>query len=243
MCVYGLCAVIGHMILLASNDHLQPEELHSRSCNICHWVSYNHLQHRSQKGKDVHIWVKQPAMQNRLHCGNNAALSALPSSQLLSRLLNGTNPAFKAVFPCCWCSGCCMPQAIIVTGALQSFADMALIAGVVIINIAIGLIQEGKAENVAEAIKAMLSSNANMIRDGERKAIEADLVVPGDVVLIKSGDKIPADMRLVNYSNLQVSGMHLALHVQLPPQQQIDAPLPPFSSLPPPPLNGGNLGI
>jgi magnesium-transporting ATPase (P-type) len=95
-------------------------------------------------------------------------------------------------------------QAIIVTGALQSFADMALILGVVVINIAIGLIQEGKAENAAEAIKAMLSSNANVIRDGERKAIDADLVVPGDVVLIKSGDKIPADMRLITYSNLQV---------------------------------------
>jgi P-type E1-E2 ATPase len=68
------------------------------------------------------------------------------------------------------------------------------------------MFQEGKAENAAEAIKAMLSASANVVRGGERRQVEADLLVPGDVVVIKSGDKIPADMRVIQASNLQVGG-------------------------------------
>jgi predicted NUDIX family NTP pyrophosphohydrolase len=64
--------------------------------------------------------------------------------------------------------------------------------------------QEGKAEKAAEAIKAMLSSNAVVVRDGQRKQIPAEDLVPGDIVVIKSGDKIPADVRLIQTANLQV---------------------------------------
>lgn len=94
--------------------------------------------------------------------------------------------------------------AAIVTAGLQEWAETGLILGVIIINVAIGMIQEGKAEKAAEAIKAMLSASANVLRDGERVSVEADLLVPGDVVLVKSGDKIPADMRLFEILNLQV---------------------------------------
>jgi hypothetical protein len=75
---------------------------------------------------------------------------------------------------------------------------------VIIINTAIGMLQEGKAEKAAEAIKAMLSPNALVIRAGEQQTIPADQLVPGDIVLIKSGDKIPADLRLITCTNLQV---------------------------------------
>lgn len=85
-------------------------------------------------------------------------------------------------------------------------AISALILGVIVINITIGLLQEGKAEKAAEAIKAMLSATANVVRDGQRFAVDADLLVPGDIVTIKSGDKIPADMRLLEVNNLQVGG-------------------------------------
>jgi P-type E1-E2 ATPase len=71
-------------------------------------------------------------------------------------------------------------------------------------QVAIGLAQEGKAEKAAEAIKAMLSASANVVRDGKRNSIEADQLVPGDVVFIKSGDRIPADLRLLQVTNLQV---------------------------------------
>ena len=79
-----------------------------------------------------------------------------------------------------------------------------LILGVVVINIAIGLMQEGKAEKAADAIKAMLSASAMVIRGGKRFSVDADLLVPGDIVTIKSGDRLPADIRLLELSNLQV---------------------------------------
>ncbi|KAG1666905.1 hypothetical protein FOA52_005965 [Chlamydomonas sp. UWO 241] len=96
-----------------------------------------------------------------------------------------------------------LTSCIIVAG-LQQWIEMGLILAVVVINITIGLMQEGKAERAADAIKAMLSASANVIRGGKRFAIDADQLVPGDIVTIKSGDRMPADMRVVEVANLQV---------------------------------------
>jgi magnesium-transporting ATPase (P-type) len=75
---------------------------------------------------------------------------------------------------------------------------------VVVINVTIGLVQEGKAERAAEALKAMLSATATVLRNGQKVSVPADEVVPGDVIFILSGDRVPADLRLVGSTNLQV---------------------------------------
>ena len=67
----------------------------------------------------------------------------------------------------------------IIEAIFQSWADLILIVAVIVINVMIGLIQEGKAEKAAEAIKAMLSTNATVIRGGQKVTIPADDVVPG----------------------------------------------------------------
>jgi P-type E1-E2 ATPase len=79
-----------------------------------------------------------------------------------------------------------------------------LVILVIVANTAIGLVQEGKAEKAADAIKAMLSPTAKVRRDGEPQVVNADELVPGDIVLLKSGDKVPADVRLISAVNLQV---------------------------------------
>ncbi|GBF92410.1 carbonate dehydratase [Raphidocelis subcapitata] len=94
--------------------------------------------------------------------------------------------------------------AAVVTAGLREWIETGLIIGVVTINVAIGLVQEGKAEKAAEAIKAMLSSTANVVRGGQRFAVDASQLVPGDVVAVKSGDRLPADLRLLQVANLQV---------------------------------------
>jgi len=63
-----------------------------------------------------------------------------------------------------------------------------------------GLVQEGKAEQAAAAIQGMLSSKATVIRGGERKMVDAKNVVPGDVCFIQSGDRCPADLRMIEVS-------------------------------------------
>jgi magnesium-transporting ATPase (P-type) len=87
---------------------------------------------------------------------------------------------------------------------LGDYLDAAVIFGVVLINAVIGFIQEGKAERALEAVHAMLASHAMVLRDGERHEIDAAGLVPGDVVLIESGTRVPADLRLLSAKNLRI---------------------------------------
>ncbi len=94
--------------------------------------------------------------------------------------------------------------AAVITALMGHWIDTWVILAVVIVNALIGFIQEGKAEKALESIQQMLSLEALVIRDGTKKTIDAEELVPGDVVLLKSGDKIPADLRLVKSKDLRV---------------------------------------
>jgi potassium/sodium efflux P-type ATPase len=94
--------------------------------------------------------------------------------------------------------------AAIVSGALQEWAEFGLILGVVAINTVIGLVQEGKAERATAALKSMLSNEARVIRGGKNITIKAETLVPGDVVELRPGDMVPADLRLISVSNLAI---------------------------------------
>ncbi len=94
--------------------------------------------------------------------------------------------------------------AAVVTTILQHWVDTGVILGVVLINAIIGFVQEGKAENALRAIRQMLSPNAMVKREGRQLTIPAEGLVPGDIVLLQSGDKVPADLRLFRVKGLQV---------------------------------------
>jgi magnesium-transporting ATPase (P-type) len=91
----------------------------------------------------------------------------------------------------------------VVTLLLGDTINAAVIFGVVVINGIIGYLQEGKAEEAIAAVRAMLASRATVVRDGERHTIDARDLVPGDVVLLESGDRVPADLRLIRTHNLR----------------------------------------
>jgi magnesium-transporting ATPase (P-type) len=91
-----------------------------------------------------------------------------------------------------------------VTAMLGHWLDTSVILGVVLINAVIGFVQEGKAENALRAIRQMLSPNAMVMREGKQITIQAEELVPGDVVLLQSGDKVPADLRLFRVKGLQI---------------------------------------
>jgi magnesium-transporting ATPase (P-type) len=93
----------------------------------------------------------------------------------------------------------------LVTFGLGHLIDASVILGVVLINAIIGFIQEGKAEAALEAVRAMLASHATVLRDGERQEIDAAELVPGDIVLLESGSKVPADLRLLKVKNLRIN--------------------------------------
>ena len=92
----------------------------------------------------------------------------------------------------------------LITAALGHFIDMSVILAVVVANAVIGFIQEGKAEKAMVAIRKMLALKASVLRGGERRAIAGDALVPGDIVLLGAGDKVPADLRLLRAHGLQI---------------------------------------
>jgi magnesium-transporting ATPase (P-type) len=94
--------------------------------------------------------------------------------------------------------------AALVTAILEMWVDSAVIFVVVIANAIIGFIQEGKAEASMEVLSKMMVLECTVLRDGERRDIPARQLVPGDVVLLEEGDRVPADLRLFYVKNLSV---------------------------------------
>ncbi|MCB1740540.1 MAG: HAD-IC family P-type ATPase, partial [Gammaproteobacteria bacterium] len=92
----------------------------------------------------------------------------------------------------------------LITAGLGHLIDTFVILTVVVANALIGFIQEGKAEKAMGAIHKMLALKASVLRDGERRAIDSEALVRGDIVLLEAGDKVPADLRLVQASGLKI---------------------------------------
>jgi magnesium-transporting ATPase (P-type) len=124
--------------------------------------------------------------------GPNALPVAKPRSAILRFLTHFHNVLIYVLL-----------AAAVVTAALGEFVDMALILLVVLANALIGFIQEGRAEMALSAIRAMVSPQASVLREGRRVTIDAAELVPGDVVLLEAGDRVPADLRLLRARNLR----------------------------------------
>jgi magnesium-transporting ATPase (P-type) len=112
--------------------------------------------------------------------------------------------------------------ATVITALLGHWLDSGVIFGVVIVNAVIGFIQEGRAEEALDAIREMLAPHATVTRAGERHEIPAEELVPGDIVHLASGDRVPADLRLIDIKSLRVmeaalTGESLAVEKQVEP--------------------------
>ena len=90
------------------------------------------------------------------------------------------------------------------TALLGESVDASVILGVVVANAIIGFVQEARAESALEALVGMVRTEATVVRDGQRHRIGSAELVPGDVVLLEAGDKVPADVRLTEVRDLQV---------------------------------------
>jgi len=111
--------------------------------------------------------------------------------------------------------------ALTISFALGESIDAVVIATIIVLNSVFGFVQEFKAEKSIEALKKMASLRANVVRDGKEKNIDAKDLVPGDVVKLQTGDKAPADARLIEQSNLQTSESSLTGE-SVPVKKEID---------------------
>lgn len=116
-----------------------------------------------------------------------------------------------------------------ITIALGEWVDASVIFAVVFINAIIGYIQEAKAEKAIDALSKMLFTEATVRREGKKLRIPSTELVPGDVVLLQSGDSVPADLRLLHLRNLQIDEAALTGE-SIPVAKQTEA-LPPESIL------------
>ena len=90
-----------------------------------------------------------------------------------------------------------------IEGNTKEFFEPALILLIVILNAIIGVIQESKAEKALDALKSMASPHARVIRDGQENIINAQQLVPGDIIKLEAGDYVPADARLIMSTSLK----------------------------------------
>ena len=114
--------------------------------------------------------------------------------------------------------------ATVLSAFLGEFVDAGVIFGVVLINAIVGFIQESKAERAIEALARMVRTETTVRRNGQKQRIPSIELVPGDIVLLQSGDRVPADMRLFEVRSLQVE--EAALTGESVPSQKKIKPLP-----------------
>ncbi|MFC1950919.1 cation-translocating P-type ATPase [Chloroflexota bacterium] len=95
--------------------------------------------------------------------------------------------------------------AVILSLVLHHYIDSAVILGVLLLNAAIGYIQESRAEKAMEALLKSAAPKAKVKRNGKITLLPARQLVPGDIILLETGDKVPADARLIEISNLKIN--------------------------------------
>ncbi|SNZ06426.1 Ca2+-transporting ATPase [Persephonella hydrogeniphila] len=106
--------------------------------------------------------------------------------------------------------------------AIGEVGDALTILAIVVLNGILGFVQEWKAEKAIEALQKMLSPKAKVIRDGKQIEIDSKYIVPGDIVVLQIGDKVPADLRLIEAVNLKadespLTGESVPVHKSVEP--------------------------
>jgi P-type Ca2+ transporter type 2C len=92
----------------------------------------------------------------------------------------------------------------VISALLGDWIEAIAIMAIVVLNAAIGVIQESRAEEALAALKKMAAPDAQVIRGGQRVTVPTSQLVPGDVVVLDAGSIVPADLRLTQSMNLQI---------------------------------------
>lgn len=118
--------------------------------------------------------------------------------------------------------------ATLVTFVLKEYVDSAVIFGVILVNAIIGFVQEYKAKQAINSLKNMLNTKTTIIRDGKKSLVLSSEITFGDIVILNSGDKIPADLRLLEVKNLKIDESSLTgesvpaeKSIQIVPEQTV----------------------
>jgi cation-transporting ATPase F len=179
-----------------------------------HWHALSAEDALQRHGVDTGLGLAEAEAAARLQRHGPNRLREQPGRSALTRFLSQLKEPLVLV----------LVGAGIVTAGLGEWVDSSVIFGVVIINAVIGYLQEGKAEAALAALARALATEVTVVRDGRRRRMDAVHLVPGDVVWLAAGDKVPADARIV--SARQMRTIEAALTGEAAPIDKHHDPLP-----------------
>ncbi|BAY64313.1 ATPase, E1-E2 type [Calothrix brevissima NIES-22] len=168
----------------------------------------------SEKIMPPNEWHHLPASKVAQHLDTNLQ-TGLTSDEVVKRrerfganelqVKSGTNPVIRFLLQ----FNQPLLYILLVAGAIKAligqWVNAWVIWGVTLINAIIGFIQESKAESAIAALASSVQTNATILRNNQKLQVPSTELVPGDLVLLTSGDKVPADLRLIQSRNLQVN--------------------------------------
>jgi cation-transporting P-type ATPase F len=163
-----------------------------------------------QSGQWHHLSVKEVIQQldTNLETGLTSAVTAKRREHFGANELKG-KPATSPLLRFLGQFNQPLLYILLIAGAVKAFlgqwVNAGVIWGVTLINAVIGFVQESKAESAIAALASSVKTNTTIIRNGQKLQVPSTELVPGDLVLLTSGDKVPADLRLVQVRNLQVN--------------------------------------
>jgi Ca2+-transporting ATPase len=151
-------------------------------------------------------------LEQELHTSSNQGLTSQEAARILHQLgpnvlPEGREPSLLAVFisqfknPLLYM----LLLAVVLILIIGTYSDALVICGVLLFNGILGTIQEGRARNIVASLKRLVTVSAVVLRDGHHKVVEDKELVPGDLILLHEGDKIPADARIIESQGLRVN--------------------------------------
>lgn len=169
-----------------------PETLSTSSSDTSQWHMQTQQQAMAALGSRLDGLSTLEAQERLLRYGPNQLIGSHKRSAWMRLLMQFHNVLLYV-----------MLIAAGITAFLGHWLDTGVLLAAVVVNALIGFVQEGKAESALDAIRAMLSAHAVVMRDGQRQELDATCLVPGDIVLLASGDRVPADLRLLQVKELR----------------------------------------
>ncbi|MFH1008284.1 MAG: HAD-IC family P-type ATPase [Candidatus Latescibacterota bacterium] len=173
-----------------SNSHFQVAGIDSHSIA---WHSLSDYATQNKLQTDMNGLSQSQAEERLQEFGKNTLPSPKPPALLLVVLHQFASPLIYILL-----------IAGVVALAMGDVKDAVFIFAVILLNAVIGTMQEWRAEQQAHALQVLLKIQAKVRRTGRQQSLPAEELVPGDVVLIESGDKVPADLRLIQANNIAI---------------------------------------
>ncbi|KJS21339.1 MAG: ATPase [Clostridiaceae bacterium BRH_c20a] len=159
------------------------------------WYSQEVTQVTQELNGDLEKGLSTEEVNKRLNSYGPNALKEPPPRSLISMFIAQLKEVLVLI----------LIVAAVVSGALGEVADSIVILIIVVLNAALGVFQENKAEQALKALKEMTKAMVKVLRNGKVTQVEVDQLVPGDIVLLDAGDSIPADARLFESASLRVN--------------------------------------